>query len=64
MEILDKWIELNFALMDMEEPEVTQLLECERKGKARLRIMLRLYHRLSRLRSQREKREIAACAKA
>lgn len=64
MEILDKWIELNGALMTMEEPEVLELLEAERKGKARLRVMLRIYHRLSKLRSHREKRELASSAKA
>ena len=64
MDILNRWIELNAALMSMEEPEAAKLLEAERKGKARLRVMLRIYHRLSKLRGQREKREIAACAKA
>ena len=63
-EQLQDWIGLNRALMFMSEEEVTALLKVEKKGRARLRIMMRLYHRLSKLRSMREKLELAKNAKA
>lgn len=63
-DILNQWLQLNEQLMGMPETEVQRLLEVEKAGRARLRVMLRLYHRLSKLRSQREKRELATHAKA
>ena len=63
-EILGDWIGLNKALMDMSEAEVVELLNYEKKHKARHRIMMRLYHRLSKLRSHREKLELITHAKA
>ena len=63
-ELLSNWLELNKTLMILEEEEILALMEREKSQRARLRVMMRLYHRFSRLRSQREKREMGANAKA
>lgn len=63
-EQLQDWIGLNKALMFMSEDEVMALLKVEKKGRGRLRIMMRLYHRLSKLRATREKLELIKHAKA
>ena len=55
---------LNKALMLMPEAKIAELLEHEKAHKARHRIMMRLYHRLSKLRGIREKMELAKHAKA
>ena len=50
--------------MQLSEDDVVKLFEHERKTRGRLRTMLRIYNRLSKLRGQREKREFAQDAKA
>jgi len=57
-EVLRDWSALNVRLMSMTETETEELLNFERSTKARLRVMLRIYHRFSKLRSAREKAEI------
>jgi Xaa-Pro aminopeptidase len=61
--MLRNWAQLNIDVMQMEEDSVLALLELEKAGRARLRTMLRIYNRLSKLRSIREKRELAQVAK-
>ena len=63
-ELLGNWAKLNEVIMNLNELEVQGLIEHERSNKARIRVMLRLYNRFSKLRSQREKRELAKDAQA
>jgi hypothetical protein len=63
-EILSKgWNQLNKDLMLFSEEDLKKLIEAERKSQARLRVMVRLYHRYSKLRGIREKAELAGCAR-
>ena len=62
-DILNNWTLLNKQLMALSEQQVHQLLEAERGGRGRVRVMLRVYNRYSKLRSQREKLELARGAK-
>ena len=62
-ELLKDWALLNKQVMTMPEAQVAELLEAEKQGRARLRVMLRLYHRLSKLRGIREKAELAQVAR-
>lgn len=62
--LLHDWMELNRRVMEMTEAEVRSLLDHEQKNRARLRVMLRLLNRMSKLRATREKAEIAKHAKA
>lgn len=63
-QLLANWAQLNLVIMQLTEKEVLELLDHERYNRGRLRTMLRLYNRYSKLRSQREKREIGKDAKA
>jgi len=62
--LLSNWAQLNLVVMQLTEKEVLELLEHERCTRGRLRVMLRIYNRYSKLRSQREKREFAKDAQA
>lgn len=62
-DILNNWTALNKQLMALNENSVHQLLETERANRGRIRVMLRIYNRYSKLRSQREKLELARAAK-
>lgn len=62
-DLLKDWALLNKQVMTMSESQVAKLLEVEKKERARLRVMLRLYHRLSKLRGIREKAELAQVAR-
>jgi hypothetical protein len=62
--VLSNWLKLNELIMELDEGEIAELFEHERNNKARLRIMLRLHNRFSKLRGQREQREIGKDAKA
>lgn len=61
--LLRNWAQLNVEVMVLAEEDVQALLDLEKAGRARLRTMLRVYNRLSKLRSIREKRELAQVAK-
>lgn len=61
--LLKNWALLNTELMLVNEAEAILLLTRERNNRARLRVMLRIYNRLSKLRSIREKQELAVGAK-
>lgn len=61
--LLRNWAQLNVEIMVLQEEEVQKLLDLEKAGRARIRTMLRIYNRLSKLRSTREKREFAQVAK-
>lgn len=62
-EVLDNWTRLNEFLMSVDEPRVVELLEAEKSGKARLRVMLRIFNRLNKLRATREKLELGKLAR-
>jgi hypothetical protein len=62
-DLLNNWTLLNKQLMELSEKQVDALMIAERKGRGRMRVMLRIYNRFSKLRSQREKLEIARAAK-
>lgn len=55
---LSSWSELNARLMEMGEAEVAKLLGRERRGAARPTFVARLYARFSKLRGERERREL------
>ena len=61
---LNTWKSLNEALQSDEtgEEECLRLLQVERKNQRRLQFMLRLYGRYNKLRTERERRELAAVA--
>ena len=61
--LLKNWAVLNVELMTVSEATAQALLDRERSNRARLRVMLRVYNRLSKLRSIREKQELAVGAK-
>lgn len=52
------WVDLNAALMKLGERQVGKLLEREREKRRRITVLLRLQSRLSRLRRDRERREL------
>lgn len=59
-ELLRNWNRLNEALMGLTEADVSKLLAAERDGRRRPNYLLRLHSRMSRLRHQRERRELLA----
>lgn len=59
VDLLQNWNTLNKALLGLREEQVHGLLERELAGKNRLSYTLRLHSRLSRMRRERERREIA-----
>jgi hypothetical protein len=61
--LLKNWALLNVKLMEVDEDTASLLLRREKTSRARLRVMLRIYNRLSKLRSIREKQELAVGAK-
>jgi hypothetical protein len=61
--LLKNWALLNVKLMEVDEDTASLLLRREKATRARLRVMLRIYNRLSKLRSIREKQELAVGAK-
>jgi len=60
---LKNWAVLNKAVMTLTEAELKKLLEQEQSERARLRVMLRIYNRYSKMRSIREKTDMAIGAK-
>lgn len=62
-EVLDNWAKLNEYLMAVSEDQVVELLTAEKAGKARLRVMLRIFNRLNKLRATREKLELGKLAR-
>jgi hypothetical protein len=56
--LLDSWMELNAAVKDMAEDELSALITAERKGQCRPNILLRLHGKMNKLRGLREKSEI------
>lgn len=60
-EALQNWESLNNALRDssLTEKQGWDLLEKERKGQRRLAFMLRIYGRANKMRTERERKEIA-----
>lgn len=61
--LLKNWALLNVDVMKLDEATLTNLLTLEKEGRARLRVLLRIYNRLSKVRSIREKTELAQSAK-
>lgn len=61
--LLKDWHRLNRELMELPENEILELMELEKHGRARLRVMLRLFNRFNKLRAQREKVELAGIAR-
>lgn len=60
---LKNWAVLNKAVMTLTEEQLKELLEQEQSDRARLRVMLRIYNRYSKMRSIREKTSMAVGAK-
>lgn len=60
---LAKWLELNKYLKTATEQQCSALLDEELCGKSRLQFILRIYGRFNSLRTRRERRELAECAK-
>jgi hypothetical protein len=56
------WVDFNVALMKLTEAQVEGLLARERTKRRRLTVLLRLASRLSRLRRERERRELIRAA--
>jgi hypothetical protein len=62
-EHLDNWGKLNEFLKQATEEQCTELLKLEKKGKKRLQFKLRIYGRLNKMRTERERNELAGAAK-
>lgn len=62
--LLRDWVKLNKEIMFMSEEEIDALLQQELESKARLRVLMRLYNRFSKLRGAREKVTLAQNSKA
>lgn len=56
------WADLNAALMKLDEAQVRLLLVREQAKRRRLTVLLRLQSRLSKLRRERERRELIRSA--
>lgn len=63
-ELLRDWSKLNKQIMFMGELQILDLLDIEKQTKGRLRVLMRLYNRFSKLRGAREKVELAQNSKA
>lgn len=62
--ILRHWIKFNKRIMEIFDDAVMwELLDHERGNRGRLRVMMRIYNRASKLRSIRETADIARSAK-
>lgn len=62
--ILRNWVKFLERIMEIHDDAVMwELLEHEQSTKARLRVMMRIYHRANKLRSIRETANIARSAK-
>lgn len=61
--LLKDWRLLGVEIMKISEEDVAKLYEMEKANRARLRVLLRIYNRFSKLRSIREKQELALSAK-
>jgi hypothetical protein len=60
---LKDWGQLNKDVMSWTEDEIQQALEHEKANRARVRILLRLQNRLSKLRGQRERKALLEVAR-
>lgn len=61
-EVLRTWQALNATIMTLDLNQARALLEREKQAQRRLRVMLRLYSRYSKLRSAAEKAELGQLA--
>lgn len=61
--LLRTWIGLNEKIQALSEKECWQLLELERRGRARPTFLLRIHSRANRLRYLRERRDIEGLKK-
>ncbi|CAB4143221.1 hypothetical protein UFOVP435_80 [uncultured Caudovirales phage] len=62
-EALRGWSSITKIIVQSDEPTCLALLAAETAGSARLQILLRIHSRLSRLRYDRERRELMNLAK-
>jgi hypothetical protein len=60
---LKDWGQLNKDIMTWPEDEILQAIEYEKKSRARVRVLLRLQNRLSKLRGQRERKALLEVAR-
>ena len=63
-ELLRNWGRLNKDIMSLSEDTIAKLMAREKVTRGRLRILMRLYNRLSKLRAAREKVELMKSVKA
>lgn len=57
--LLENWIRLNAGLMKLPEADVVLLLAHERSNRNRFTFVSRLHSRFTKLRRERERRELA-----
>jgi hypothetical protein len=55
---LDNWVAINEAMRTCTEKEALKLMEKERAGENRVRVLIRIHSRMNKLRADRERREI------
>jgi hypothetical protein len=60
---LENWSKLNEFLKQATEEQCAELLKLEKKGKKRLQFKLRIYGRLNKMRTTRERNELAGATK-
>lgn len=59
-DLLQDWGTLNRNIQQLSEEDCMQLLKKEKAGQQRLSFLLRIYGRLNKLRTQRERNELAS----
>jgi endonuclease III-like uncharacterized protein len=57
--ILANWEALNQGLKNLKEDDLLYLLQKEKKGKRRLQFLIRIYGSYNKLRTRRERSELA-----
>lgn len=63
-DLLRNWGRLNRDIMLLSEDVILKLMAREKAARGRLRILMRLYNRMSKLRAAREKVELMKSVKA
>jgi len=61
---LSTWHALQEYITGLDEKGCLQLLEAEKKGQCRLRMLLRIHSRLNRVRAHRERNELEKIARS
>jgi hypothetical protein len=62
-EAFSTWRELNEVLLNSTEKDCNKLLESEKSGEKRIRVMLRIHSRMNKMRAENERKHLQKIAK-